>query len=175
MKFSWYSDGVGEDSVDQHIRQWLAELPDLDTTVEAVVQRMQRLLHHLKQTQQALVAEEGMQLGEFKTLHQLAARGAPYRSTPTELATVLLLSPAAMTGRLDTLERAGYVRRLHDTTDRRRVFVELTAEGRKVWLRAVERMDAAEKELVHVLAPDERVQLAALLKRLLLSVEHAAG
>jgi DNA-binding MarR family transcriptional regulator len=165
--------GVREDSVDRHIRQWQPELPDMDPTVEAIVTRMQKLVHHLRQSQQSLVAAEGMQLGEFKTLHQLAARGAPYRSTPTELATALLLSPAAMTGRLDALERVGYVRRLHDTTDRRRVLVELTSEGREVWRRGVDRIGAVADALVRVLDPDERGQLAALLKRLLLGVEDA--
>jgi DNA-binding MarR family transcriptional regulator len=165
--------GVREDSVDRHIRQWQPELPQLDPTVEAVVTRMQKLVHHLRQSQQALIAEEGMQLGEFKTLHQLAGRGAPYRSTPTELAGALLLSPAAMTGRLDALERVGYVRRLHDTTDRRRVLVELTRKGREAWRRGIDRIGTVEDALVRVLDPDEQVQLATLLKRLLLSVEDA--
>jgi DNA-binding MarR family transcriptional regulator len=164
---------VREDSVDRHIRAWQPELPDLDPIIEGVVTRMQKLVHHLKQSQQSVVAAEGMQLGEFKTLHQLAARGAPYRSTPTELATALLLSPAAMTGRLDALERAGYVRRLHDTADRRRVLVELTPEGREVWRRGVDRIGAVEQALVRVLDRDEQERLAALLKQLLLSVEDA--
>jgi DNA-binding MarR family transcriptional regulator len=36
------------------------------------------------------------------------------------------LSPAAMTTLIDRLERKGYVRRVRDANDRRRVFVELT-------------------------------------------------
>jgi DNA-binding MarR family transcriptional regulator len=36
------------------------------------------------------------------------------------------LSPAAMTSLIDRLERKGYVRRVRDAADRRRVFVELT-------------------------------------------------
>ncbi|HVV23570.1 MAG TPA: MarR family transcriptional regulator [Pseudonocardiaceae bacterium] len=36
------------------------------------------------------------------------------------------LSPAAMTTLIDRLERKGYVRRVRDAGDRRRVFVELT-------------------------------------------------
>ena len=164
---------VREDSVDRHVKQWQPEVPYLDPTVEAIVTRMQFLVHHLRQSQQSLIAEEGMQLGEFKTLHRLAGRGAPYRSTPTELAGELLLSPAAMTGRLDALERLGYVRRLHDTTDRRRVLVELTPEGRQAWRRGIDRIGSVEDALVRVLEPDEQAQLSALLKRLLLSVEDA--
>jgi DNA-binding MarR family transcriptional regulator len=45
-----------------------------------------------------------------------------------ELARRVSLSPAAVTAALDRLERAGYVRRLRDERDRRRVLVEVTAE-----------------------------------------------
>jgi DNA-binding MarR family transcriptional regulator len=41
------------------------------------------------------------------------------------------LSPAAMTTLIDRLERKGYVRRIRDLNDRRRVFVELTDQARK--------------------------------------------
>jgi DNA-binding MarR family transcriptional regulator len=44
------------------------------------------------------------------------------------------LSPAAMTTLIDRLERKGYVRRVRDANDRRRVFVELTDLARtSVW------------------------------------------
>lgn len=41
------------------------------------------------------------------------------------------LSPAAMTALIDRLERKGYVRRIRDAADRRRVFVELTDRSRE--------------------------------------------
>lgn len=41
------------------------------------------------------------------------------------------LSSGATTDLLDRMERAGYVRRLRDAGDRRRVLVELTAEARR--------------------------------------------
>lgn len=43
-----------------------------------------------------------------------------------ELARAGHLSPAAVTAALDRLERAGYVRRVRDEHDRRRVLVEIT-------------------------------------------------
>jgi DNA-binding MarR family transcriptional regulator len=42
------------------------------------------------------------------------------------------LSRPAMTAALDRLTLAGYVRRVHDTDDRRRVLVEVTAQARRV-------------------------------------------
>jgi DNA-binding MarR family transcriptional regulator len=53
-----------------------------------------------------------LQLGGRMTAGELARRGG--------------LSPGAGTAALDRLERAGYVRRVRDERDRRRVFVEVT-------------------------------------------------
>jgi DNA-binding MarR family transcriptional regulator len=53
-----------------------------------------------------------LQLGGRMTAGELAKRGN--------------LSPGAVTAALDRLERAGYVRRVRDDVDRRRVFVEVT-------------------------------------------------
>jgi DNA-binding MarR family transcriptional regulator len=49
-----------------------------------------------------------------------------------ELARAGHLSPAAVTAALDRLERAGYVRRVRDREDRRRVLVEVTDRMHKL-------------------------------------------
>ena len=51
--------------------------------------------------------------------------------TAGELAKESGLSTGAITTLLDRLERAGYVRRVRDDADRRRVLVELTDEARR--------------------------------------------
>jgi DNA-binding MarR family transcriptional regulator len=48
------------------------------------------------------------------------------RMSAGELARAGHLSPGAVTAALDRLERAGYVRRVRDENDRRRVMVEIT-------------------------------------------------
>jgi DNA-binding MarR family transcriptional regulator len=54
------------------------------------------------------------------------------RSTAGELAQACGLSRGAMTVALDRLERAGYVRRLRDEVDRRRVMVDVTPRAREL-------------------------------------------
>lgn len=59
-------------------------------------------------------------------LHQAGAM------TAGQLATGSGLTTGATTRMIDRLERAGYIRRLPDSGDRRRVLVELTPRARKV-------------------------------------------
>ncbi|GAA4582128.1 MarR family transcriptional regulator [Planotetraspora phitsanulokensis] len=160
-----------DDSVDRHIARWRGKTP-FDERVEAIVTRLQFLVRHLSRSKDTALAMVGLQDFEFETLHRLASRGEHGRATPSELSADLKLSPAGMTGRLDTLEKAGLVRRVRSEEDRRRVDVELTEEGRATWLRAMDVRGEAEEDMVGVLTTADQDVLAALLKRMLLQVEE---
>jgi DNA-binding MarR family transcriptional regulator len=99
----------------------------------------------------------------------LRRSGDPCRMSPTQLARTLLLTAASVTHRVDRLERAGLVRRVPDAADRRRVSVELTAEGLALVERAIEAHAAAEEHAVSGLTAPERKELARLLRKLLLT------
>ncbi|MFI5619120.1 MarR family winged helix-turn-helix transcriptional regulator [Streptomyces sp. NPDC051567] len=159
-----------EDSVDRHIARWSGKVP-FDVTVEEVITRIQLLAKHVSHGKDRALAETGLQASEFETMHRLASRGAPWRAPSAALAAELLLSPAGMTGRLDTLERSGLIRRLRTAPDRRRVEVELTEEGHRRWSEAMRWRGIADTEMVEPLDDAERAALAALLKRMLLHVE----
>jgi DNA-binding MarR family transcriptional regulator len=159
-----------EDSVDRHIARWRDKAP-FDERVEAIVTRMQFLVKHLGHTKDRALAEVGMQDFEFETLHRLASRGKPWRATPSELAAELVVSPAGITGRLDTLEKAGYVRRVRSEEDRRRVDVELTEQGHAAWFASMDLRGTAEEQMVNALDPEAQEALSALLKKMLLQVE----
>jgi len=76
-----------------------------------------------------------------------------------------------MTKRLDNLEQDGYLRRMHDDADRRRVLITLTEAGMHAWKDTISLQDRVERRLVDVLQPDEQDQLVSLLRRLLLSAQ----
>jgi DNA-binding MarR family transcriptional regulator len=97
--------------------------------------------------------------------------GAPYQSTPGRLATQLGLSPAAMTNRLDALERMKYVARHHDRDDRRKVVATLTESGLKIWQQALGDITQIEVDLVNQLPPTKQDQLTSLLRTLVHSTE----
>jgi DNA-binding MarR family transcriptional regulator len=160
-----------EDSVDRHIAAWKGKTP-FDDRVEAIVTRMQFLVKHLSRTTAEALAQVGLQKFEFDTLHRLSARGRPWRATPSELATELKVSPAGITGRLDTLEKAGLIRRIRGEEDRRRVDVELTEHGFELWTEAMSLRGDVEDVMVGVLTPADQDTLSALLKKMLLEVER---
>lgn len=162
-----------EDWTDRHVARWRDHWLDVDfdDDVEAIVVRIGRLRRHFQATTQAAVAEVGLQDFEYDTLHQLMIRDTPGLASPSALAEDLGISNAGMTGRLDALEKAGWIQRRAAADDRRRVQVEATKSGMAIWRRAMHLRGAAEDAVVHVLDPAERATLAGLLKRMTLVAE----
>jgi DNA-binding MarR family transcriptional regulator len=165
--------GLPDDWADRHVARWRDHWIDIsfEDDVEAIVVRMARLTRHFRAVKQEALAGVGLQDFEYDTLHALMIRDTPGHASPSALAADLRISNAGMTGRLDSLEKAGLVQRHVAAGDRRRVDVEVTREGAKVWRGAMDLRGQGEDEVVHVLSASERATLAALLKKMTLSVE----
>ena len=157
--------------MDAHVDLWAGELDDLDRDVEGITVRLQVLTRYLERRREAVLAAHGLQLWEFKTLHMLRRGGTPYRATPGQLAKQLGMSAAALTNRLDALERRGYVERTHDRDDRRKVVATLTRAGNELWQRGIGDIQRVEEELIHRLSATDRTRLDDLLRRLVLVIE----
>ena len=74
--------------------------------------------------------------------------------------------PATFGSVIGRLEAKGWVRRQADPLDKRRKLLWTTAEGAQVALQMKRAVSRAQQRIVSPLAPDERVQLAALLGKL---------
>jgi DNA-binding MarR family transcriptional regulator len=68
---------------------------------------------------------------------------------------------------VDELERAGFVERRRDPSDRRAYSLQVTAKGRRVMERAAEAARRAEEEFLAPLAAADRERLKQLLRTLL--------
>ncbi|WP_406291576.1 MarR family winged helix-turn-helix transcriptional regulator [Embleya sp. NBC_00896] len=163
-----------EDAVDRHIARWRDKAP-FDERVEGIVSRIQLLTKHIRAAKGPCLAEVGLQEFEFETLHRLASRGRPWQATPSELAAELMMSPAGITGRLDTLEKSGLVQRIRGVEDRRRVDVGLTEVGHSRWVAAMNLISVEEIGIVGSLAETDQDTLIVLLKRMLVHVERGGG
>ncbi|GHC71105.1 MarR family transcriptional regulator [Nocardiopsis terrae] len=162
------------DAVDLFLAQWARERPDLDTSPMGVVGRTNRLQQILGRGVSELLTEYDLERWEFDVLATLRRSGAPYQLTAKELVRMMMVGSAAMTNRVDRLVRRELVQRQADPASRRRVLVSLTGGGLDLVNRVVEGHVANEARLLEGLDTAERDQLAALMRKLLLSLGDTA-
>lgn len=167
---------MAEDWTDRHVMRWKDHWLDLDfdEQVEGMFVRIIRIARHLRSEKQRAVAEVGLADFEYDTLHVLMIRDTPGSASPTELAEELGVSGAGMTGRLDGLEDAGWIRRIPSVEDRRRVIVEVTKAGIDIWKRAMDLRGRTEDDLAAALSERERATLNRLLKKVTVRLEGAS-
>ncbi|MCA2376187.1 MarR family transcriptional regulator [Agrobacterium genomosp. 3 str. RTP8] len=159
------------DHVDRLRGQWAQELPDIDTEPMAIFGRAKRLSNLLAPSIEDTFARFGLDRGEFDVIATLRRSGPPYQLTPTEMYTTLMLSSGGLTHRLDRLEKAGLIERRKSTLDGRSIVVCLAPAGIDLAEKAFREDMASEVGFLQGLNPEERKNLAALLKKLVLDIE----
>ncbi len=162
-----------EDRADRHVARWRDHWIDVDfdDEIEAITVRIGSIAKFFDDALAAAASEVGLARFEYQTLHMLMIRDTPGHASPTALAKDLDISPAGMTGRLDSMEKAGWVRRTASVEDRRKISVEATRAGIEIWRRAMDLRGEAETRLLQTLSPERRTELAALLKQVTLQIE----
>jgi DNA-binding MarR family transcriptional regulator len=161
---------VERDHVDEFLES--LDVPGIDLSVEGIVDRIMGLARRLRRTLDETLSEVGLNQGEWGVLSMLHHAGSPHRRSPGLLAARAELSSGAMTNRLDQLERAGFVRRLPDPSDRRGIQVELTRDGLAMWQRAAAVQAGKESIISSALTARERERLNVLLRRIMIAFER---
>ena len=164
-------DDVKADAVDLRRAQWARELPELDTEPMAVLGRIWRIANVVAPGIEATFRGFGLERGEFDVISTLRRSGPPYRLTPTDLYTMLMISSGGLTHRLDRLERAGLIRREQSPQDGRSRVVALTEEGARGAEQACRADMEQEASTLAGLEPSDRAELATLLRKLALVLE----
>ncbi|HDM8228992.1 MarR family winged helix-turn-helix transcriptional regulator [Vibrio campbellii] len=155
------------DAIDRVVSQWAKEKPELDTEPMAIMGRLMRIAKHMENHVAELHKRYDLKMGEFDVLATLRRSGQPYRLTPSELISSMMLTSGAMTNRLDKLEKKGLIAREHSKEDRRSVTVELTAKGFELIDSLIEQHLQAQHELMGSLSSAEKGQVNQALKLLL--------
>lgn len=163
--------GSIEDHVDRLRRQWAKELPDLDTEPMAILGRALRLTNMVRPSIEATFAAHDLDRGEFDVIATLRRSGPPYRLTPTDMYSLLMISSGGLTHRLVRLEKAGLIRREPSPNDGRSMLAALTDEGFELAEKAFREDMASELTFLAPLSPDERETLAGLLRKLIVGLE----
>ena len=158
------------DTVDRLLSQWRSERPDLDVSPLGIAIRVDVLAKLLHRGTADCLARIGLKPWEYDVLSALRRQGEPFSLPATELARASLLTPGAMTTRIDQLEGRRLVKRAPAPHDRRGVRVMLTRKGRSTVDEAIEaRLEAAESAVEGMSRKDRSVTeraLRALLSRI---------
>jgi len=163
-----------KDAADLHVERWRDHWvldERFDDRVEAMTVRLNEIVRWFDATTKTAAAKVGLQDFEYATLHALMIRETPGKASPSELAASAKVSNAGMTGRLDTMEKKGWLKRMPGREDRRRVAVEATRAGVQVWREAMYLRGQAEEAVSAVLTPRELATLNRLLKKMTLHIE----
>jgi DNA-binding MarR family transcriptional regulator len=157
---------ASSDPVEQMATQWCRERPDLDPGSMVVMARLTRA--HVAATAEIehTLREFGINRGEFDVLASLRRAGEPYRLSPGALAAAMVLSPSAMTNRLERLASRGLVERRADPADGRHGIVTLTPKGSALVDRAVAAHVHTLDGVLAPLSPRDRATLGRLLAKL---------
>ena len=109
-------------------RPELEILPPESAESEAILLALRRISRRVSLRSKQLVRHSGLTLPQLVCLKVLT-QAAPNDATVAAIGHTMRLSSPTVTGIVDRLERSGYVQRVRDTVDRRRVFVRLTPAG----------------------------------------------
>ena len=159
------------DGVDTIIEQWRAARPDLDPSPIGVIGRVSRLARELEARLEPVYKEHGLEPGWHDLLATLRRSGPPFALRPSDLTGTLMLTSSGTTKRLDKLEEAGLIARGPDPNDRRAILITLTPEGKDLIDGVTAAHLANEASLLEGLSAAEQRELAALLRKLLLSLD----
>jgi len=158
------------DGVDTIIEQWRAARPDLDPSPIGVIGRISRLARELEARLEPVYKQHGLEPGWHDLLATLRRSGPPFALRPSDLTGTLMLTSSGTTKRLDKLEEAGLIARGPDPNDRRAILITLTPEGKDLIDGVTAAHLANEASLLEGLSAAEQRELAALLRKLLISL-----
>lgn len=95
-----------------------------------------------------------------------------HQTSPTELANYFGLTTARIATILNKLEKKGYINRIHDTRDRRKVHIDPTQDGiKQASMKLIELKQKAEKAM-EVLGPEDGAEYLRLVKKLATGIKQ---
>lgn len=159
------------DAVDLFSAQWNAEKPGIDVEALEAWGRLKRTANLFEKALSQVLEEYDLNMAEFEVLAALVRTGAPYETRPTELTRSLIITPGAVTARLTTLERRGFIARRPHHEDRRVQLVALSAKGLRAFEPALEGLLLRCEAILDELPKADRSDLHSSLRALLMVLD----
>lgn len=129
---------------------------------EQVLIELRRILHATQLGARNLARESGMTTSQLVVLQTLKVQG---EMTARQISESMHLTQATVTTLLDRLQERGWITRRRGEQDRRRVHVQISAEGRRQLERAPESLQERFVSQFASLAPWEQSSILASLQR----------
>jgi DNA-binding MarR family transcriptional regulator len=126
------------------------------------------VLYHAKLAELA-----GLSVTDYKCLDMLSQENETV--TAGHLAEMAGLSTAAITGVVDRLERAGYVRRVRDQQDRRRILIELVPSRMDDLAPVIEQLQQSIAKVTMQYTPEQLTVIASYLEGTIDVLRSLAG
>jgi DNA-binding MarR family transcriptional regulator len=145
-------------------------LPQINSDAAGVVGRIRRLAQVIQLRGDAVLGMHGITRSEFDILSVLARSGRPM--APTELATELLISGAAVTKRIRKLADSGLIRRDENPEDGRGALLRMTGRGQEMLPPVLESIAAFESGLLGAFSAADREGMTVFLRTLLTDLER---
>jgi DNA-binding MarR family transcriptional regulator len=144
--------------------QFIADNPNVDASAVELGINLMAVSELASSRMESVLAPFGLRKGGFNLLMVLAGAESPI--TPTQIGERLVLRGATITGIVDTLVRRGFAERAADPSDRRRVLVSITPQGRDVVADASAVIFRNDEEVMAIFTQAERERLIRMLGRL---------
>ena len=151
---------------------WTRTFPSADRWLLAFLVSIPLLAARINRESERLVRDHGLTSAGWDIICALR-RSSPERLSPGDLSRAAMMSSAGMTAQLDQLEKAGLLERSPHPEDRRGVYVSVTRSGQKLVDQLIEPYLGVHDRFLTGLSARDRRALAALLRKLLLSMESA--
>tara|TARA_R110002012_G_scaffold9835_2_gene45669 strand:- start:6535 stop:7017 length:483 start_codon:yes stop_codon:yes gene_type:complete len=159
------------DHVNNILKQWQRERPDLNVAPMGTLGRLKRLNHYLMRAMEKTWAEYGLNDSSFDVLATLRREGPPYALSPSDLMASTMVTSGTMTHRLQQLEKVGLVERIKNPEDGRGFLISLSQQGFALIDEAVAAHVETQARLVSGLSEEQRTQLDHLLEEFLAGLE----
>ncbi|WP_295821200.1 MarR family winged helix-turn-helix transcriptional regulator [uncultured Deinococcus sp.] len=156
--------------LDRIRHDWQVREPDMATAPMLTFITLARAQSLLGDAVRSTAARADLTSATRDLLFTLYRSAPPEGLSASEIAALLAVSPATVTGSTDRLEARGLLTRTLDPDDRRSWRIALTDAGRALVRSHLPEHLAFEQSLLAALTPDEITQLETLLRRL---IDHA--
>ncbi len=162
---------IEKPNIDQHLEKFEEIFPELDVAFVLRSAGTMLLIHTFMMLTESYFKSAGTSKGRFVVLVRLLISKSPEGESISNIRPFYPISNAALSGVLDTLERDDMIERLPNSSDRRKVNVRITENGRRFIMRFLPGHLKNVKIMSAFVTNEDMSTLSDILQRLIHGVE----